>query len=79
MKKYVRSSDFTFPNTIQIELYPNKWYTYTKMYEHEDGGCYYQTYEDDNPITSAFVSLYPDGRLTYLWNGVEKAFDVNWK
>lgn len=49
------------------------------MYEHEDGGCYYQTNEDDNPITSVFVSLYPDGRLTYLWNSVEKAFDVNWK
>ena len=26
------------------------------------------------PITSIFISLYPDGRLTYLWNGIENNY-----
>jgi len=68
-----------YPQTIEIELYPNTWVEYTKMYEHEGDGCYYQTQEDNNPITSTYISLYPDGHLTYLWNGIEKNFNVAWR
>ena len=49
-------------------------YTYTPMYEHEGGGMYYHSEECNNPITSIFISLYPDGRLTYLWNGIENNY-----
>lgn len=58
--------------------YPQKIYldghTYTQMYEHEKGGMYYHSEECNDAITGSFISLYPDGRLTYLWNGVEQNY-----
>lgn len=70
----------SFPDRIFIELFPSthKGYVYTKDYEHENGGCYYHSKENDNPVTGAFVSLYPDKHLTYLWNGVEKPLNCDW-
>ena len=40
-------------------------YTYTQMYFHEGGGMYYHSKECHDPITSVFITLYPDGKLTY--------------
>ena len=44
------------------------------MYEHEKGGMYYHSEECSDVITGSFISLYPDGRLTYLWNGYEHEY-----
>ena len=49
-------------------------YTYTQMYEHEKGGMYYHSEECNDVITGSFISLYPDGRLTYLWDGYEHEY-----
>ncbi len=70
----------SFPDRIFIELFPSthKGYVYTKDYEHENGGCYYRSKENDNPVTGAFVSLYPDGHLTYLWDGTEHPLRRDW-
>lgn len=80
----VTASSVTFPETISIKLYPNasprdQWVVYKKDYEHEDGGCYYYSEDNSSPVTSQFVSLYPDGSLTYLWDGVEKPFNKEWR
>lgn len=84
MKRYIRSSEHiadSFPDMIYIETYPetHKGYTYKKDYLHEGGGCYYHSDENDNPVDGCFVSLYPDGHLTYLWDGVEKPFNRDWR
>lgn len=81
MKRYIKASEvYTFPEKIWIEMYPktHNGYEYTKQYEHEDGGCYYRSVENRDPATGAFISLYPDGRLTYLWNGIEKPLNREW-
>lgn len=87
-KTYVKSSSITasemFPDEISIKLYPDapsryQWATYKKDYEHEGGGCYYYCKDTFDPLTSQFVSLYPDGSLTFLWNGVEKPLNKEWK
>ena len=49
-------------------------YTYVQMYEHEKGRMYYHSEENPNPITNTYISLYSDGRLTYLWNGIEQNY-----
>ena len=49
-------------------------YIYTQMYEHEGGGMYYHSEDCHDVITSTCISLYPDGRLTYLWNGRENNY-----
>jgi hypothetical protein len=49
-------------------------YIYTQMYEHEKGGMYYHSEECSDVITGSFISLYPDGRLTYLWDGYEHEY-----
>lgn len=49
-------------------------YTYTQMYEHEKGGMYYDSEECKDVVMGSFISLYPDGRLTYLWNGIEQNY-----
>lgn len=58
--------------------YPKEIYldgcTYMQMYEHEKGGMYYHLEECSEVITGSFISLYPDGRLTYLWNGIEQNY-----
>ena len=68
-----------FPDCILIEKYSNKWYEYHKHYEHEKGGCYYDSDDELDYVTGGWISLYPDGHLTYLWNGIEKIWNVNWK
>ena len=55
------------------EIYLNG-YTYVQMYEHEKGGMYYHSEENLNPVTNVCISLYPDGKLTYLWNGIEQNY-----
>lgn len=70
----------SFPEKIYIKMYPqtDTGYVYVKDYEHENGGCYYHSDENSNPVDGAFVSLYPDGHLTYLWEGVEKPLNREW-
>lgn len=70
----------SYPNNILIEKYPNNWIEYVKHYEHENGGCYYKEKEQSTDfITGSFISLYPDGHLTFLWNGVESNWNKAWK
>ena len=70
----------TFPEKIFILSYPstNKGYVYTKDYVHEGGGCYYSASANSSPVDGGFISLYPDGHLTFLWNGVEKLYNHDW-
>ena len=70
----------TYPESILIEKFPNTWIEYQKMYEHAKNGCYYEEkiYSNDF-ITGNFISLYPDGKLTYLWNGIEHEWNVKYK
>ena len=79
MKRYIKSSTVDFPPIIEIEVYPDEWCIYKRSYEHEGGGCYYHSDECTDPVIKNFVSLYPDGRLTFLWNGVESNLDRNWR
>lgn len=81
MKRYIRSNSYfsNFPERIEIEVYPGDWKVYVKQYEHDDGGCYYRCKDISDPMISSFVSLYPDGTLTFLWNGVEKKWDRRWR
>lgn len=90
MKRYMRTSevdymldidrtDYQYPQVIEIEKYPNKWVTYTKMHAHEGGGCYYKCNDRNDVITGVFVSLYPDGHLTYLWDGYEHDWNRPWR
>lgn len=55
------------------EIYLNG-YTYIQMYEHERGGMYYRSEENPNPVMNTYISLYPDGKLTFLWNGIEQKY-----
>jgi hypothetical protein len=49
-------------------------YTYVQMYEHEKGGMYYHSKENPDLVTNTCISLYPDGELTFLWNGIEQNY-----
>ncbi len=69
-----------YPDSILIEKHPNKWVEYIKQYEHENNGCYYNEKEHtEDFLTGCFISLYPDGHLTFLWNGIEQTWDRKWK
>ena len=76
----VLSESSQFPEKIFIVVYPNtkQGYVYTKDYEHENGGCYYRSKENNSPVDGSFISLYPDGHLTYTWDGIEKPYDHEW-
>jgi len=83
LEKFVaKNQSAAFPDKIRIAmhpdsaLFPTKEYVYDKMYVHEGGGCYYRSKDNPDPVTNAFVSLYPDGHLTYLWNGTEMDLDA---
>ena len=64
-----KKQDFEYPKEIYLDGY-----TYTQMYEHEKDGIYYHSEECNDVITGSFISLYPDGRLTYLWGGYEHEY-----
>ena len=49
-------------------------YTYVQMNEHEKGGMYYHSKENPDLVTNTCISLYPDGKLTFLWNGIEQNY-----
>lgn len=70
-----------FPEKIEIEAYADKWYPYERQYEHEKGGCYYRIAEGNSIdfVVDSFVSLYPDGHLSYLWNGTEHDWNKKWR
>ena len=68
-----------YPNRILIEKHPNNWKEYYIQYEHEGGGCYYSSDDKDDVLFSTYISLYPNGRLTFLWNGIESTWNVKWK
>ncbi len=64
MKKYIKAS-VSFPENI---MYHNK--VYEQQYLNEAGAMYYQCPDMDYPF-DAYVALYPDGEVTYLFNGNE--------
>lgn len=84
MKKYIQSSTFEFPEFIKIAFSDRSWPIYRKQYEHDGGGCYYAMIRSKDrqfayPFDQ-FVSLYPDGHLTYLgFRGAECDWDTTWK
>lgn len=65
-----------YPNVIEVQFSANT-YRYNKQYEHENGGCYYVSTESE--IVTSWLSLYPDGHMTFLWNGRENPIDCKWK
>ena len=66
-----------FPEKIMIYKYNKYPIEYRKQYEHDGGGCYYRNDDPNDYITWSFVSLYPNGKLTYLWNGIEKEWNAD--
>lgn len=34
----------------------------------------YHSKENPDPVTDTCISLYPDGKLTFLWNGIEQNY-----
>ncbi len=80
IRSVITESAYIFPEKIFIVVYPqsNSGYIYKKDYEHENGGCYYSCKENTSPVDGAFISLYPDGHLTYTWNGKEQEYKKQW-
>lgn len=84
MKRYIQSTTLAeFPEFIKI-LMDDGWAVYRKQYEHDGGGCYYSMTDSKASQFAypfdAFVSLYTDGRLTYLgFKGAECDWDTTWK
>ncbi len=68
----------SFPEKIFIKR-DNKFVEYHKDYEHEKGGCYYRNDNEDDWMFGNGISLYPDGHLTYLWNGREEIWNTEYK
>ena len=66
------------PDEILIEKHPNIWTLYKKQYD-LDEGAYYASDDTLDYLTGSFIQLYPDGHLTYLWNGIEHKWERNWK
>ncbi|MBR1857155.1 MAG: hypothetical protein IJ803_08820 [Oribacterium sp.] len=58
-----------FPKRITIDGF-----VYEKQTAHKDG-MFYNSKDNPSEITSRFVSLYPNGELTYLWNGIEQKWN----
>lgn len=69
-----------YPDEIFIVIHENTkiGYVYHKDYEVEGGGCYYSSKENSNVVIGSFIRLYPDGHLTYLWNGKESDLKNEW-
>ena len=60
------SEAVTFPNRMIIDGF-----IYEKQGNNNEGGVFYNSKDNPSDITSKFISLYPDGRLTYLYEGLE--------
>ena len=88
MKRMIRSNYYEtggdanqYPKYIEIHELSNKrniWKKYKKLYEHEGGGCYYTAVDEYTPVTS-WISIYPDGHVTYLWDGRESEYRAEWR
>ncbi|WP_026495743.1 hypothetical protein [Butyrivibrio sp. WCD3002] len=63
-----------FPQRITIDGF-----VYERKSAHNNA-MYYDSKDNPSEITSRFISLYPNGELTYLWDGLElkwnKQFEV---
>lgn len=80
-------TDFIYPEMIEVHEnsdYANHWQRYKKLHTYMDGdtqACYYIEDgfdEGGSPVTSQ-ISMYPDGHLTFLWNGTDNKYDAEWR
>ena len=62
-----------FPRRITIDGF-----VYEKQSAHDDA-MYYNSKDNPSEITSRYVSLYPNGELTYFWNGIEMKWNKQYK
>ncbi|WP_026653745.1 hypothetical protein [Butyrivibrio proteoclasticus] len=63
-----------FPKRLLIDGF-----VYEKQSAHDGGGAYYDSKDNPSEITSKFVCLYPNGELTYSWNGIERKWDKTYR
>ncbi|MBE5832371.1 MAG: hypothetical protein E7306_11620 [Butyrivibrio sp.] len=59
-----------FPKRLLIDGF-----IYEKKSPHDGGGAYYDSKDNPSEITSKFICLYPNGELTYNWNGLEQKWN----
>ena len=62
-----------FPKRLLIDGF-----VYEKKSPH-DGGAYYDSKDNPSEITSKFICLYPNGELTYNWNGLEQKWNKTYQ
>ena len=85
MKRYIRSNQHVSNYPEYIEVRKNgrdTWMKYKKLhtYVSDDGeNCCYYTNKDSYSIATSWISLYPDGHLTFLWNGYEQPYNAEWR
>lgn len=61
-----------FPSKILVDTQgKGRFCEYTKLYVNEDGGCYYTSDDEHTPMSSDWLCLYPDGKITVLFGGRE--------
>ena len=63
-----------FPEVITIDGF-----IYKKMQTRDNGGAYYDSYDNPSDITSKSICLYPNGELTYNWRGLEQKWNKTYK
>ena len=64
----------TFPSRITIDGF-----IYDKKGYNDIGGVFYNSKDNPSDITSKFISLYPDGKLTYLFDGLELIWNKDYQ
>ncbi|MCR4831079.1 MULTISPECIES: hypothetical protein [unclassified Butyrivibrio] len=64
----------TFPDRMLIDGF-----VYEKQGYNNEGGVFYNSKDNPSDITSKFISLYPDGKLTYLYDGLELIWNKDFK
>ena len=62
-----------FPRRITIDGF-----VYEKQSAHDDA-MYYDSKDNPSEITSRYISLYPNGELTYFWNGIEQKWNKHFE
>ena len=63
-----------FPEVITIDGF-----IYKKMQTRDNGGAFYDSYDNPSDITSKSICLYPNGELTYSWRGLEQKWNKTYK
>ena len=85
MKRYIRSNQHVsnYPEYIEVKD-DATWLKYKKLhtYVSDDGEtcCYYVIMNNDPYyIVTSQISLYPNGHLTFLWNGYDQPYNAEWR